>query len=132
MAITERTVKNKRNSSGILTGKPGIVYDVNVKYQSEGKLKAHSKKGFATKSEAQQYEAMMKNKLSNPSYVPPNASQRRMTVRDYLAEWIERHGNANLRPSTKASYESHIRNHINPYIGDVYLGQPKYFAGVIR
>lgn len=123
MAITERTVKNKRNSSGILTGKPGIVYDVNVKYQSEGKLKAHSKKGFATKSEAQQYEAMMKNKLSNPSYVPPNASQRRMTVRDYLAEWIERHGNANLRPSTKASYESHIRNHINPYIGDFYLGQ---------
>lgn len=123
MAITERTVKNKRNSAGILTGKPGIVYDVNVKYQSEGKLKAHSKKGFATKSEAQQYEAMMKNKLANPSYVPPTAAQRRLTVRDYLAEWVERHGNANLRPSTKASYQSHIRNHINPYIGDVYLGQ---------
>ena len=123
MAITERTVKNKRNSVGILTGKPGIVYDVNVKYQSDGKLKAHSKKGFATKSEAQQYEAMMKNKLANPSYVPPTASQRRMTVRDYLAEWVERHGNANLRPSTKASYQSNIRNHINPYIGDVYLRQ---------
>ena len=123
MAITERTVKNKRNSAGILTGKPGIVYDVNVKYRSEGKLKAHSKKGFATKSEAQQYEAMMKNKLANPSYVPPTTSQRRLTVRDYLAEWVERHGNANLRPSTKASYQSHIRNHINPYIGDVYLGQ---------
>ena len=123
MAITERTVKNKRNSAGILTGKPGIVYDVNVKYRSEGKLKSHSKKGFATKSEAQQYEAMMKNKLANPSYVPPTASQRRLTVRDYLAEWVERHGNANLRPSTKASYQSHIRNHINPYIGDVYLGQ---------
>ena len=123
MAITERTVKNKRNSAGILTGKPGIVYDVNVKYHSEGKLKAHSKKGFATKSEAQQYEAMMKNKLANPSYVPPTASQRRLTVRDYLAEWLERHGTANLRPSTKASYQSHIRNHINPYIGDVYLGQ---------
>lgn len=123
MAVTERTVKNKRNSSGVLTGKPGIVYDVNVKYRSEGKLKAHSKKGFATKSEAQQYEAAMKNKLSNPSYVPPTASQRRLTVRDYLSEWLERHGNANLRPSTKASYQSHIRNHINPYIGDVYLNQ---------
>lgn len=123
MAVTERTVKNKRNSSGVLTGKPGIVYDVNVKYRSEGKLKAHSKKGFATKSEAQQYEAAMKNKLSNPSYVPPTASQRRLTVRDYLAEWLERHGNANLRPSTKASYQSHIRNHINPYIGDAYLNQ---------
>ena len=68
MSITERTVKNKRNSAGILTGKPGVVYDVNVKYRSEGKLKAHTKKGFATKSEAQQYEAMMKNKLANPSY----------------------------------------------------------------
>ncbi len=123
MSITERTVKNKRNSAGILTGKPGVVYDVNVKYRSEGKLKAHTKKGFATKSEAQQYEAMMKNKLANPSYTPPTASQRRLTVRDYLAEWIERHGNANLRPSTKASYQSHIRNHINPSIGDVYLGQ---------
>ena len=123
MAITERTVKNKRNSTGVLTGKPGIVYDVNVKYRSEGKVKAHSKKGFATKSEAQQYEAMMKNKLANPSYVPPTASQRRLTVRDYLAEWLERHGTANLRPSTKASYQSHIRNHIDPYIGDVYLGQ---------
>ena len=32
MSITERTVKNKRNSAGILTGKPGVVYDVNVKY----------------------------------------------------------------------------------------------------
>lgn len=60
MAITERTVKNKRNSTGVLTGKPGIVYDVNVKYRSEGKVKTHSKKGFATKSEAQQYEAMIK------------------------------------------------------------------------
>ena len=38
MSITERTVKNKRNSAGILTGKPGVVYDVNVKYRSEGKL----------------------------------------------------------------------------------------------
>lgn len=123
MAITERTVKNKRNATGVLTGKPGIVYDVNVKYRSEGKVKTHSKKGFATKSEAQQYEAMMKNKLANPSYVPPTASQRRLTVRDYLAEWLERHGTANLRPSTKASYQSHIRNHIDPYIGDVYLGQ---------
>lgn len=123
MAITERTVKNKRNSSGILTGKPGTVYDVNIKYTSEGRPKTYSKKGFATKSEAQQHEALMKNKLANPSYTPPTAAQRRMTVREYLVEWIDRHGKANLRPSTEASYRSHIRNHIEPYIGDVYLGQ---------
>lgn len=32
MAIRERQVKNKWNSNGILTGKPGTVYDVNLKY----------------------------------------------------------------------------------------------------
>lgn len=34
MAIQERTVKNKRNASGELTGKAGTVYDVNIKYKS--------------------------------------------------------------------------------------------------
>ena len=123
MAITERTVQNKRNSVGELTGKPGIVYDVNIKHKVNGQQKTHSKKGFATKKEALQYEAAMKNKLSNPSYVAPTAAQRKMTVEEYLEEWVERHGNANLRPSTKASYRSHIRNHVIPYIGSVPLGQ---------
>ena len=123
MAITERTVQNKRNSVGELTGKPGIVYDVNIKHKVNGQQKTHSKKGFATKKEALQYEAAMKNKLSNPSYVAPTAAQRKMTVGEYLEEWVERHGNANLRPSTKASYRSHIRNHVIPYIGSVPLGQ---------
>lgn len=123
MAITERIVQNKRNSAGELTGKPGTVYDVNIKHKVNGQQKTHSKKGFATKKEALQYEAAMKNKLSNPSYVAPTAAQRKMTVEEYLEEWVERHGNANLRPSTKASYRSHIRNHVLPYIGSVPLGQ---------
>lgn len=32
MAISTRQVKNKRDSNGILTGRPGTVYDVNIKY----------------------------------------------------------------------------------------------------
>ena len=123
MAITERTVQNKRNSAGELTGKPGTVYDVNIKHKVNGQQKTHSKKGFSTKKEALQYEAAMKNKLLNPSYIAPTAAQRKMTVEEYLEEWVERHGNANLRPSTKASYKSHIRNHVLPYIGSVPLGQ---------
>ena len=42
MAVTERTVRNKRNSAGELTGKAGTVYDVNVKYKSGGKSKKHA------------------------------------------------------------------------------------------
>lgn len=123
MAVSEREVKNKRNSSGILTGRPGIVYDVNIKYKSNGISKSYVKKGFPTRKDALQHEADMRIKLTNPSYVPSTSAQRRMTVEEYLAEWIERHGSANLRPSTKASYESHIRNHILPCIGNVPLAQ---------
>ena len=123
MAISERKVKNKRNSSGELTGKSGTVYDVNIKYKSNGQRKSYVKKGFRTKREAQQHEAEMKAKLSNPSYTPSTAAQRKETVSEYMTEWLERHGEANLRPSTKTSYQTHMRNHIFPYLGDVQLGQ---------
>lgn len=123
MAIQARTVKNKRDSSGELTGRAGTVYDVNIKYKSGGVSKTYSRKGFPTKKEAQQHEAEMKIKLTNPSYAPPTASQRKMTVQEYMNEWLERHGEANLRPSTKASYRSHIKNHIIPAVGDVPLSQ---------
>ena len=86
MAITERSVKNKRNSSGELTGRAGTVYDVNINYKSEGKSKTYSRKGFPTRKEAVQHEADMKAKLTNPSYVPPSAEQRKLTVRKYMTE----------------------------------------------
>lgn len=123
MAIQPRTVKNKRDASGALTGRSGTVYDVNIKYKSNGKAKTYSRKGFSTKKEAQQHEAEMKIKLTNPAYVPPAASQRKQTVREYMEEWVERHGEANLRPSTIAGYRSNIKNHINACIGDVPLSQ---------
>lgn len=123
MAVMERTVKNKRSSSGELTGRAGTVYDVNIKYKSEGRSKTYSRKGFPTRKEAMQHEADMKTKLTNPSFTPPSATQRKLTVREYMTDWLERHGAANLRPSTKASYQSHIKNHIFPYIGDTFLNQ---------
>ena len=63
MAIRERKVKNKRNSQGILTGRPGIVYDVNVKVYENGKQKSIAKRGFATHREAELYEAQIKLEL---------------------------------------------------------------------
>ena len=123
MAIQERTVKNKRSASGELTGKAGTVYDVNIKYKSEGKSKTYSRKGFPTRREAQLHEAEMKNKLTNPSYTPPVAAQRKLSVQKYMTDWLERHGAANLRPSTKISYQCQMKNHIFPYIGDVFLNQ---------
>ena len=46
MAISTRQVKNKRDSNGVVTGRPGIVYDVNIKYTApNGEKKTYSKKG---------------------------------------------------------------------------------------
>ena len=70
MSVSTRQVKNKRDGNGALTGKAGVVYDVNVKYQQQGKWRTHVKKGFATKKEAVQYEAEMRTKLTSPSYSP--------------------------------------------------------------
>ena len=66
MAVQSRKVKNRRNADGVLTGKPGTVYDVNIKYRTPDGLKTYSKKGFATSKLASDHEAEMKRKFSNP------------------------------------------------------------------
>ena len=111
MAISTRQVKNKRDSNGVLTGRPGTVYDVNIKYTApNGEKKTYSKKGFPTKKEATQHEAEMKAKLHNPGQIASIASQRKQTVASYLNEWVESYARVNLRPSTYDGYKRTIPN----------------------
>ena len=124
MAVSSRQVKNKRDSNGVLTGRPGTVYDVNIKYTApDGKKKSYAKKGFATKKEATQHEAEMKTKLQNPGQIASITSQRKQTVASYLNDWVESYARVNLRPSTYDGYKKTIANYINPYIGGVTLNQ---------
>jgi len=123
MAVSARKVQNKRDSNGVLTGKSGTVYDVNIKYNVPDGKKSYMKRGFATKKEALQHEAEMKVKLANPTYAVAVISQNKQTVKEYMETWIENHGKTNLRPSTFASYKINIKNHIVPYIGNVQLRQ---------
>ncbi|KKI51585.1 site-specific integrase [Christensenella hongkongensis] len=123
MAVSARKVKNRKNADGILTGKPGTVYDVYIKYVSNGERKTYGKRGFATKTQAEKHEAEMKVKLSKPSYTPLLTSNGKQTVKEYMEDWVEKHGKANLRPSTLYGYRGYIKNHIVPYIGNVPLNQ---------
>ncbi len=123
MAVSSRQVQNKRDGNGVLTGKPGTVYDVNIKYNAPDGRKSYMKRGFATKKEATQHEAEMKTKLQNAAYMPTMSAQGKQTVKDYLEGWIEVHGKSNLRPSTAEGYRNNIKNHIVPYIGNVHLNQ---------
>ena len=121
MAVQARTIQNKRDANGVLTGKSGTVYDVNIKYNSPEGRKTYTKRGFATKKEAAQHEAEMKVKLSTPTYSPTQSAQGKQTVKEYMPEWLEQYGKMNLRPSTHESYKSIINIHIIPNIGHVQL-----------
>jgi integrase len=123
MAVTPRHVKNRRDGDGALTGRPGTVYDVNVKYKTPEGYKSFTKKGFLTKKEASQHEAEIRAKLVNPSHITLVTGQGKQSVQDYLLEWVENHGKLNLRPSTFAGYKAVIKNHIIPSIGHVQLRQ---------
>lgn len=123
MAVTSRQVKNKRNQEGGSTGRTGVVYDVSIRYKTDDGYKSYGKRGFLTKQEALDHEAEMRIKLSRPGYQPITGAESKQTVREYLEQWVENHGKANLRPSTFAGYKSHIKNHILPYIGSIPLKQ---------
>ena len=52
MAVRTRQVKNKRDANGILTGRAGTVYDVNIKYTTpDGQKATYEKGGFLTRKE---------------------------------------------------------------------------------
>lgn len=124
MAIQARQAKNKRDSNGVLTGRPGTVYDVNIKYTApNGTKKTHTKRGFPTRREATQYEAGIKTKLQNPGQVASISEQRKQTVKSYLEEWVESYARVNLRPATYDNYKRTIANYIVPYVGGVALNQ---------
>ncbi len=106
MAVSTRQVKNKRNINGILTGRAGTVYDVNIKYTtSEGVKSTYAKKGFLTKKDALQHEAEMKTKLQAHFFNSRAISRQKQTVRDYLNEWLESYVKHNLRPATYENYK---------------------------
>lgn len=109
MAIRERKVKNKRNSQGVLTGRPGVVYDVNVKVYENGKQKSIAKRGFATRREAELYEAQIKLELQTDSAAMvgygPESKQK---LKEYLPKWYKSYRH-NLAKSTQYSYGSDIK-----------------------
>ena len=120
-AIRTRQAKNKRDSNGVLTGRPGTVYDVDIKYTApDGAKKSYTKRGFATKREAAQHEAEMKTKLQNPGQIASITSQRKQTVAAYLNDWVESYARVNLRHVTaRVSIHHHFIK--SKYFFEIYL-----------
>lgn len=122
MAIIERIIKNKRNSDGILLGREGKVYDVNIKYKtSTGEKRTYAKRGFATKKEAADHEAEMRMKLAQPNFSVELSRQGKQKLSEYLKTWLSEYAESNVRTSTYEGYERNVRKHINPTLGNVPL-----------
>lgn len=65
----------------------------------------------------------MKKLLAEQQQGLPLTSSERLTVADFLRRWLTDTVEANVRPSTLASYRSHIEHHVIPSIGKVRLSR---------
>jgi len=73
------------------------------------------KGGFAKRRDAEQAKAEHLTLLGQGQ----NQSRNELTVRTWLEQWLE--GKVNLRPTTRRSYESHLRLYLVPHLGHVRL-----------
>jgi integrase len=121
LSIQTRTIKNKRDAEGALTGRAGTVYDVFIRYKTDEGYKTYGKRGFTSKTEAIQHEAEMQVKLRRPGFQAIMKAENKQTLGEYLTQWVERYAKTNLRPSTYHTYQYHIEKYVIPHLGGVPL-----------
>lgn len=77
------------------------------------------KRGFARKADADRFRAEIEHKLAMGTYFDPNAG--RLAVKRYAEErWLP--AQVHLRPNSVDLYDSHLRNHLVPLLGDRQIG----------
>jgi integrase len=81
----------------------------------DGKRRQQRRGGFDSERAASQGLADVVTKLDAGTW----ASAGRMTVGDYLEEWLA--GKGKLRPSTRTSYRQHIDSYLKPALGALRL-----------
>ena len=87
-----------------------------VRYRSEG-VEHTGPTTFRTKSEANAWLAGVRVDLERGAWIDPDAGC--ICLADYATSWLaERPG---LRPRTRELYESELRLHILPVLGDLQL-----------
>jgi len=84
-----------------------------------GKRLRHFESVKGTKKDAQRRLHELLHTLEQGSYVKP----ARLTVAQFLDEWLRGYVDLNCSPRTKASYEMIIRCHLVPELGNLSLSQ---------
>ncbi len=76
-----------------------------------------TKKGFKTKEEAQKAQSKLTEELSNGICTIDS----KITFREAAQTFMHLHVEVNCKPSTRDGYEGYLKNHLNPFFGDMKL-----------
>lgn len=87
-----------------------------VGYKDDGKRNYKWFSGFDTKKEAEKFLASKVQEVNNGTFTKPS----KQTVSAYLCDWLK-FKQTQVRPNTFESYESRIRNHVIPALGNIQL-----------
>ena len=82
---------------------------------AKGRRRQQRRGGFPSEREAERAMSAVAQRVDEGRYV----ESRKLTVRDYLLEWLA--GKGNLRPSTRRGYQRNIDKYLVPRIGDIPL-----------
>lgn len=96
-----------------------VIIDVGV--DSKGKRKRIFKSVKGNKKEAEKLLTKLLNEMDTGMYI----EESKITLKDYLKDWLKTYVEVNLSPTTLDGYRYNIELHIIPYIGDIPLQQLK-------
>jgi integrase len=96
-----------------------VVYDVYYRYKNPatGQWKKTSKKGFTAKKDAEKYLVTIQHQMLENTFVLP----KKLTLREYLNDWLETYVKVNLRKTTIDGYKRIIEKHLLPNLGNIEL-----------
>lgn len=102
---------------GSIRRDPGGTWSFVVDVSSGGRRRQLRRRGFRTKGAAQAALTELLATMQRGTFVKPE----RLTVGEYLAEWMEALEGSGRSRSTVSSYRHSLRLHVVPYVGDVPL-----------
>lgn len=100
------------------TYKRGNTWTYHVNVVVNGRREQHKRGGFATQADALRAERAKLTELDGGMRL----GAARMTLRDYLATWLDRYArNGAVKPTSAVTAASYVNVHVVPRLGDVTL-----------
>ncbi|MFB1100848.1 tyrosine-type recombinase/integrase [Terribacillus sp. JSM ZJ617] len=109
-----RKVPAKKSSKGYTWS-----VTVDIGRDDKGKRKQTTKRGFATKKDAEKYAAQVQHEINMDTFIVDSG----MKLKEYLEKWVELYCKRKLRDTTIKSYQRAIDFRILPVIGEKQLSQ---------